>query len=87
MKEPDGEETWELGINLELPNPGEEPQGWFADVEAIAVFLRELAGQLGLEFVIGIFDFKRGVSEDLFFIDAGPIDIEALQNIIGVAPR
>jgi hypothetical protein len=78
---------WELGMNLELPNPHEEPDGWFADVEAIAIFVRDLAEKFGVEFVIGISDRKRGFSEDLFSIDAGPINIEALQAIIGVAPK
>ena len=78
---------WELGMNLELPNPHEEPLGWFADVEEVAVFLRELAGEFGLQFVIGIRDNSRRISEDLFFVNSGPIDIERLQAIIGVAPK
>jgi hypothetical protein len=43
-----GAGNWELGMNLELPNPHEEPAGWFADIEEVAVFLRELAGEFGL---------------------------------------
>src|SRR4029077_9446967 len=33
---------WDLGLNMGLPDPGNEPQGWFADVEAIARVLRTL---------------------------------------------
>jgi len=78
---------WELGMNLELPNPHEEPEGWFADIEEIAVFLRELAGEFGFQFVIGIGDKSRGIAEDLFTVNSGPVDIERLQAIIGVAPK
>lgn len=73
-------------MNLELPNPHEEPDGWFADIEAIAAFLRELATDFGVEFVIGITDTKRGIADDLFSVGSGPIDIEKLQAIIGMAP-
>jgi hypothetical protein len=78
---------WELGMNLELPNAHEEPTGWFVDSEEVAVFLRELAAEFGLEFTIGIGDKSRGIAEDLFWVNAGPIDIERLQAIIGVAPK
>lgn len=78
---------WELGMNLELPNPHEEPPGWFADIEEVAIFLRELAGEFGLQFVIGIGDKSRGIAEDLFTVTSGPVDIERLQAIIGVAPK
>src|SRR5690349_8850636 len=71
-EQPVGDRDWELGMNLELPDPNNEPDGWFADVEAIAVFVRDLAERFGVEFVIGIYDGKGGFSEDLFSIDAGP---------------
>src|SRR5436853_294615 len=38
---------WDLGINLELPDPGAEFPGWFADVEAIAQFLAALHREFG----------------------------------------
>src|SRR5215467_11181011 len=34
--EPEDIPCWDLGLNLHLPDPGIEPAGWFADVEAIA---------------------------------------------------
>jgi hypothetical protein len=30
---PDDLPDWEVGLNMELPDPGDEPAGWFADVE------------------------------------------------------
>jgi hypothetical protein len=82
-----GDVDWELGMNLELPDPHKEPEGWFTDIEEIAIFVRDLAEEFGLEFVIGISDHRSGFSEDLFYIDAGPTDIDALQSIFGVPPK
>ena len=87
QRKQEGAANWELGMNLELPNPHEEPVGWFADVEEVAVFLRELAGEFGLQFIIGIGDKSQGIAEDLFSITSGPVDIERLQAIIGVAAK
>src|SRR5262245_34471673 len=33
---------WDLGLNLDLPDPASEPAGWFEDVEQVA----RLAGQV-----------------------------------------
>ena len=55
-------EDWDLGVNLELPDAGREPPGWFSDVEEIAVFLRLLSDESGRDFVIGIADAKTGIS-------------------------
>jgi hypothetical protein len=38
------------------------------------------------EFVIGISDAKTGISDDLFTVTSGPLDIEQLRSIIGVGP-
>ncbi len=78
--------SWDLGLNLELPDPGSEPEGWFSDVEEVAVFLRTLSEASGREFVIGISDTTTGISEDLFTVTSGPLDIEQLRSIIGVGP-
>src|SRR5262245_37903836 len=59
---------WEMGLNLDLPDPGGEPPGWFADVERIARFLGELNARFGRDFVIGVGDNERGQSVDVFFV-------------------
>ncbi len=75
---------WDLGLNLELPDPPQEPQGWFDDVERIATFVAELRSATGRDFVIGIGDNERGFSEDLFSIDSGSPDLGLLRRMIGV---
>ena len=83
-----GEARWELGINLELPDPGQEPAGWFSDIEEVAVTCNELCQAHHVGFVIGIADQMTGVTDDLFGIDGGSIDIERLKAIIGYeAPK
>src|SRR5262245_37057016 len=59
---------WDLGLNIDLPDPPLEPHSWFADVERIASFLAQLRDISGRDFVIGIGDNERGISEDLFDI-------------------
>jgi hypothetical protein len=75
---------WELGLNLDLPDPGDEPPGWFADVERIVRFLGELNATFGRDFVIGIGDTERGNSEDLFFVDSALPDLNRLRQVIGI---
>jgi hypothetical protein len=75
---------WDLGINLELPDPGEEPPGWFADVQAIAVFAGTLHREFGRDFVIGIEDTETGIAEDLFYVSTDIPDLGRLRSIIGV---
>ena len=81
---PENLPDWELGVNLELPDPGDEPRGWFADVERIARFLGTLHESHGRDFVIGIGDNASGRSEDLFFVDCGEPNLLRLRQIIGV---
>jgi len=76
--------SWDLGLNLELPNPGAEPPGWFADVEAVALFLGKLHGESGRNFVIGISDTKTGITDDLFAISTHLPDLDKLRSIIGI---
>jgi hypothetical protein len=76
-------DRWDLGINLELPDPEKEPCGWFEDVEEIAITCNELARDLDTPFVIGISDQESGVADDLFGLDGGAIDVERLKAIIG----
>jgi len=75
---------WELGLNVDLPDPDDEPPGWFSDIESIAQFLAVLRTISGRDFVIGICDNQRGYSEDLFFINSTEPDLSALRKIIGV---
>jgi hypothetical protein len=78
---------WDLGMNLELPDPGDEPDGWFSDIEEVAVFLRGLSEESDRGFVIGIADTQTGVADDLFPVSAGPVDIERLRDVIGVQEK
>jgi hypothetical protein len=75
---------WELGLNVELPDPGKEPSGWFGDVEKIAFFLGRLHARTARTFVVGIGDTARGISEDLYFVRDQHPDIATLRKIIGV---
>ena len=75
---------WDLGVNLPLPDPGAEPEGWFGDAEHIVGHLAKLYSAFDREFVIGIADNFRGVSEDLFFVESGMPDLERLRSAIGV---
>jgi len=69
---------------MNLPDPGDEPPGWFSDVERIAVFLGQLHAKTGRDFVIGIGDNEQGYSEDLFSVDRPQPDLVLLRRIIGV---
>ena len=80
----DGE--WELGMNLDLPDPHQEPEGWFSDIEEVAIACNELSATLKRSFVLGIADQSTKVAEDLFFLDGGAIDIESLKAIVGGEP-
>jgi hypothetical protein len=75
---------WDLGLNLELPDPGNEPPGWFADVESIARFLGTLHREYHRDFVIGIADSETGITDDLFTVSTHFPDLDELGAIIGV---
>ena len=75
---------WDLGLNLELPNPDREPAGWFADVEAVGQFLGTLHREFGRDFIIGIADTQTGISNDLFDVSTDTPDLGRLRAIIGV---
>jgi hypothetical protein len=81
---PDDLPDWEVGLNMHLPDPGDEAAGWFADVEQIARFLGRLHAQTGRDFVLGIGDNERGYSEDLFRVDSPQPDLGLLRRMIGV---
>lgn len=81
---PDDLPDWEVGLNMHLPDPGDEPAGWFADVEQIARFLGRLHAQTGRDFILGIGDNGSGHSEDLFRVDSPQPDLGLLRRLIGV---
>jgi hypothetical protein len=76
---------WDLGLNLDLPDLPQEPEGWFDDVERIATFFAELRSATGRDFVVGIGDNERGFSEDLFSIDNAAPDLGLLRRMIGAS--
>jgi len=78
--------SWDLGLNLHLPDAGMEPAGWFADVEAIAHFLGNLHRAFGRDFVVGIGDAETGTTEDLYCISDSSPDLEIMARVIGQGP-
>jgi hypothetical protein len=76
---------WDLGITLSLPEPGTEPPGWFADIEAVAQFLGTLHRECARDFIIGIADTETGVTDDLFTVSTDSPDLDRLRAMIGVA--
>jgi len=77
---------WDLELNLHLPDPGMEPAGWLADVEAIARFFGNLHEEFGRDFVIDIGDAQTGIAEDLYWIADGSPDLKMLAQVIGLHP-
>ena len=77
---------WDLGLNIDLPDPGTETPGWFADIEAIALFLTRLNTTTGRAFVIGVQDNEADFNEDLLAIDSPTPDLTRLRTLIGVGP-
>jgi hypothetical protein len=72
-----------LGLNLELPDPGAEMPGWFADIEEIARFLGRLQAEYSRDFTIGIADASTGIAEDLFGVTTPSPNMASLRAIIG----
>jgi hypothetical protein len=75
---------WDLGLNIQLPEPNAEPPGWFADIETIAQFLGALHRELGRDFVIGISDAETGITEDLFYVSTTSPNVEKLRLVLGL---
>jgi len=75
---------WDLGLNLWLPDPSTEPSGWFADLEAVALFLGTLHREYGRDFIIGIADNETGITEDLFHVSTDSPDLGRLRAVVGV---
>jgi hypothetical protein len=66
---------WNLGLNLELAPPsGSRDANWFDDIAATVTFLRSLSTTTGRSFVIGT------AGEDLFYVDARPVDLQEMRR-------
>ena len=76
--------VWDLGINLQLPDPDKESPGWFADVEAIAAFVGTLRREFNRDFVIGMVDTQTGITDDLFDVSTDSPNLASLRALIGV---
>lgn len=75
---------WDLGLNVALPEVGQEYDGWFGDVEKIALFLARLREQFQRDFVLGVAIGTTGNAEDLFYVDSAKPNLLELRQIIGV---
>ena len=73
-----------MGLNVALPEVGQEYDGWFGDVEKIAVFLARLREQFQRDFVLGVVIGNTGIAEDLFYVDSAKPNLLELRQIIGV---
>ena len=76
---------WDLGVALQLPDPGTESSHWFTDIEAVAQFLGTLHRESGRDFIIGIADTESGITDDLFTVSTDSPDLGRLRAVIGVA--
>jgi len=74
---------WDLGINMALPNPGQEQNDWFADIELVVARLVHLRSQFGRDFVIGIADNATGSADDLFYVESDAPDLVRLRAVVG----
>ncbi|MEF9416631.1 hypothetical protein ABXT21_19695 [Ralstonia sp. SM1864_UCD524_TZ4] len=75
--------SWDLGLNLALPDPGAEFPDWLGDVEVIARFMGRLHALFGRDFVIGVSDNVTGMVEDLYFVESDVPDLGKLRDAIG----
>ncbi len=77
---------WDLGLNLVVPEVGNEPPGWFGDIQHIAKSLAAIWEDTGQPFVMGMYNSSTGVTEDLFHVHRSTVDLNYLTRIIGVEP-
>ena len=83
----EGHKEWELGINIDLPDPNQEPPGWFNDVKTIISFFVNIRKKYNHDIVVGISDNERGLAEDIREIDSDEPDIEFISRFIGIEPQ
>jgi hypothetical protein len=74
---------WDLGLNMELPESGLEPDGWFVDVEQLAWVAGQVAARVRREFVMGIADSETGTAEDLLTVHSADVDLVRLRTAMG----
>ncbi len=82
----DGSIEWELGINLDLPDPYQEPPNWFEDVKVLISFCVDIRKKYNQDFIVGISDNKNGIVENIVKINTDEPDIEYVKRVIGVEP-
>ena len=75
---------WELGINFTMPNDSDSQVTWIDDVEETVLFLAQLHTETDRDFVIGLGDAERGISQDLMFVSSPSPDTAALRRMLGV---
>jgi hypothetical protein len=73
--------TWELGLNMDLPERSQRHPRWFEDVQAVVSFLGELHQETGRVFVIGLGDNETGFDEDCMFVTTAHPDGEDLRQM------
>jgi hypothetical protein len=71
---------WDLGINMTLGSPRARPAEWIDDAIAVATQLAAIHRETGRSFVIGLHDPKTDATTDLFSIDSGSPDLDALRG-------
>jgi hypothetical protein len=80
----DGVEEWDLGVNLTLPDPGDEPVGWFSEVEAVLDHAVALRRETQCNIVVGAGDEPPGAAEDILVVDSDSPDVDYLRTFLGV---
>lgn len=80
---PDDLPLWDLGMNLEIPNPGDEFPGWFDDIEALLAFCGRLYAQTGREMVIGFQGAGCHFAEDIFTVNCERPDARRFASDFG----
>lgn len=81
---PDDLPDWDLGVTMALPDPGQEPNDWFVDVEILLVFAGKLYSEVRRNIVVGLWDSKLRISEDVFDVESEAPDLTELREVIGV---
>lgn len=82
----DGVNEWDLGLNLDLPDPYSEPPGWFTDVEEIVIFCIACRMEFRHDLEIGISDNERRYSEFIIEITDEPPNLDYLRDFVGIEP-
>lgn len=76
--------SWDLGINLALPDREQYHNDWFADVERLVACLTSLRSQFGRDSIMGIADKTTGTAEDLFYVESETPDVGRLRSLLAV---